>query len=272
MLPERSVHKGLPTLPGTTPARQGQCAITTRRLVAIVAILSGFPVSAVELVDRADANGDGYVSLYELRAAYYADVEFNRRIEESFASYDTDGDGLISEAERRARAVATAETAPGTGLAATAPGENGLSPGTGSAPAAATTPAPATPVTDATTAPPTPAAESSPAAETVAAGSPATDADADPPDGRSPEPAPATTTGDDALPATRGLSRSELWIQQIDANNSGGASKRELAASGDGHQWLSDSDFESADKNGDGDLDPDELEVLIQGMERRQRR
>ncbi|MEL7450035.1 MAG: hypothetical protein AAFN78_12555, partial [Pseudomonadota bacterium] len=30
-------------------------------------------------VDRADANGDGVVSLYELRAAYYADPAFNQR-------------------------------------------------------------------------------------------------------------------------------------------------------------------------------------------------
>ena len=97
--------------------------MTPQRLTAIVAMLSAFPVNADELVDRADANGDGYVSLYELRAAYYADMEFNRRIEQSFADYDTDGDGLISEAERQAQAVATAETAPGAGMAATASGE-----------------------------------------------------------------------------------------------------------------------------------------------------
>ena len=71
---------------------------------------------------------------------------------------------------------------------------------------------------------------------------------------------------------TSGLSRSELWIHQIDADNSGGASIEELAASGDGNQWLQDSDFRSADKNGDDELDPDELEMLIQSMERRQRR
>ncbi|MGB5622565.1 MAG: hypothetical protein WBN65_08735, partial [Gammaproteobacteria bacterium] len=80
------------------------------------------------------------------------------------------------------------------------------------------------------------------------------------------------TAADVALPGTRGLSRSELWIQQIDADNSGGASLRELVASGDGSQWFQDSDFSSADKNGDGDLNPDELEVLIQSMERRSRR
>ena len=98
------------------------------------------------------------------------------------------------------------------------------------------------------------------------------DTGADSSGGRSPEVAPATTTADVALPDTRGLSRTEIWIQQIDADNSGGASLRELVASGDGSQWFQDSDFTSADKNGDGDLDPDELEVLIQSMERRSRR
>ncbi len=88
----------------------------------------------------------------------------------------------------------------------------------------------------------------------------------------SPEVAAATTTADVALPGTSGLSRSELWIQQIDADNSGGASMEELVASSDGDQWFHESDFTSADKNGDDDLDPGELEVLIQSMERRQRR
>lgn len=260
--------------------------MTPQGLIAIVAMLSAFPVNADELVDRADANGDGYVSLYELRAAYYADLEFNRRIEQSFADYDTDGDGLISEAERRAQAIATAETSPSAGIAAPASGEPAVTPATGTAPATAagtaSTPVAATEATTAAKAPPTPAAglsaaagaemASTPTAEPVLVGAPAMDAGTDRPDGRSPEVAPATTTADEALPDTRGLSRSELWIQQIDADNSGGASISELAASGDGDQWLPDSDFGSADKNGDGDLDPDELELLIQSMERRQRR
>jgi len=72
---------------------------------AIALVLSAPALNADELVDRADANGDGVVSLYELRAAYYADAEFNQRIEQSFAEYDTDGDGLISESERRAKQV-----------------------------------------------------------------------------------------------------------------------------------------------------------------------
>lgn len=282
--------------------------MTLKRLtavVAIVAVLSVFAANADELVDRADANGDGYVSLYELRAAYYADMEFNRRIESSFAEYDTDGDGLISEAERRARAVATAETAPGVGIAATASGETAVTPGTGTVPAAAsgetkvdpaieTATATAsgeaavapgtgmaaaaasgqTAVTPATrTAPATAGGmASTPAAETVSPGTAGMDAGADTSGGPSPEAAPATTTAAGALPGTGGLSRTELWIRQIDADNSGGASLEELVDSGDGQRWFQDSEFFSADKNDDGDLDPDELEVLIQSMERRQRR
>jgi len=252
MLPERSVRKALTTSPDTIFARRGRSVVTPQRLTAIVAMLSAFAVNADELVDRADANGDGYVSLYELRAAYYADMEFNRRIEQSFADYDTDGDGLISEAERQAQAVATAETAPGAGMAATASGETAVTPATGTAPVAEIA--------------------STPAAETVSVGTPGMDTGADRSGGRSPEVAPATTTADGALPDTRRLSRTELWIQQIDADNSGGASISELVASGDGSQWFPDSDFTSADKNSDGDLDPDELEVLLQSMERRQRR
>jgi hypothetical protein len=259
--------------------------MTPQRLIAIIAMLSAFPVSADELVDRADANGDGYVSLYELRAAYYADMEFNRRIEQSFADYDTDGDGLISEAERRAQAAARARTAPGTGIAAS--GETAaVTPVTGTAPVpaagTAAIPASATQATAAAEVSPTPATglsadagaetASMPAGETVSGEIPAVDAVADTPGDRSPETAPAATTADETLADARGLSRSEQWIQQIDADNSGGASLRELAASGDGKRWLQASDFASADKNSDGDLDPDELEVLIQSMERRQRR
>jgi hypothetical protein len=100
----------------------------------------------------------------------------------------------------------------------------------------------------------------------------AKDANADTTSGRSSELAPAAAAANAARPATRDLSRSELWIQQVDADGSGGASIKELAGSGDREEWLSDNDFSSADKNSDGDLDPDELEVLIQSMERRQRR
>lgn len=274
--------------------------MTPQRLTAIVAILWAFPVNADELVDRADANGDGYVSLYELRAAYYADMEFNRRIEQSFADYDTDGDGLISEAERRAHAVATAETAPGAGLAAKPAGETAMNPATGTESAAAsgqtavtpvTIPAPATAAgmtstpAGATTAAevvPTPAAgssaaeapktRSSPSAGTMSVGTAGLDTSADSSGGRSPEVASATTSADGTLLDISGLSRSELWIRRIDVDDSGGASISELVASGDGSQWFHESDFTSADRNSDGDLDPDELEVLIQSMERRHRR
>ncbi len=238
--------------------------MTPQRLTVIFAMLLAFPVSADDLVDRADANGDGYVSLYELRAAYYADMEFNQRIEQSFAEYDTDGDGLISEAERRAQAAATAPAAATPAGTSSAP------------PAAAVTTSPAG------LAPTPPAglsaaqATETPAAETASVRPPGMDTGAGSSAGRSPEVAPATTTAaatsaNVALPDTRGLSRSELWIEEIDVDNSGGASISELVASGDGSQWFADSDFASADENGDGDLDPDELEVLIQSMERRRR-
>lgn len=46
---------------------------------------------------------------------------------------------------------------------------------------------------------------------------------------------------------------------------------KELVASGDGDQWFSKSTFESADENGDGDLDANELEVFMQSLERRGR-
>ena len=61
-------------------------------------------------------------------------------------------------------------------------------------------------------------------------------------------------------------------IQENDTDNSGGASVSELISSGDGSQWFPDRAFTSADKNGDGELDADELEVLLQSMERRRRR
>ena len=70
---------------------------------------------------------------------------------------------------------------------------------------------------------------------------------------------------------TRRLTRSESWILEIDADNSGGASYNELLAAGDGNQFFTSSAFISADNNGDGELDADELEVLIQSMERRSR-
>ena len=89
--------------------------MTPRQVYVVVAMLCVSAVHADDFVDRADANGDGFVSLYELRAAHYADAEFNKRIEQSFSSYDSNGDGLISEDERqakRAEPASTAESAP----------------------------------------------------------------------------------------------------------------------------------------------------------------
>ncbi|MGB5589900.1 MAG: EF-hand domain-containing protein, partial [Gammaproteobacteria bacterium] len=171
--------------------------MTPQRLIIIFAMLLALPVNADELVDRADANGDGYVSLYELRAAYYADMEFNQRIEQSFAEYDTDGDGLISEAERQAQALAAAataaettqKTAPRAGMAATASGEGAVAPVTGTAPAAAAGTSSAPPAATVTTSPaglaPTPPAgltaaaatetPAAPAAETVSVETPGMD-------------------------------------------------------------------------------------------------
>ncbi|MBT8445231.1 MAG: hypothetical protein HKN81_05055 [Gammaproteobacteria bacterium] len=196
--------------------------MTPRRICAIATVLAASAASADELVERADANDDGFVSLYELRAAHYADLEFNRRIEQSFADYDTDGDGLISAAERRAKRAEASQ-------------------------AAAIAPV-VVPALD----------------NAAGASGAATD---------SPSPAASSTTAGAAasLPDSQGLSRSESWILEIDADNSGGASIEELVASGDGSQWFSDKAFSSADENGDGDLDPDELEVLMQSLERRRR-
>ena len=200
------------------------------RTYATVAMLFASAVNADEFVDQADANGDGFVSLYELRAAYFADIEFNRRIEQSFADYDTDGDGLISDAERRAQRAGTAAETP----TATA------------APTATTTSVSDSRPRDATR----------------------IDDSGDP----SPDASTATTGAAAALPTTGGrLSRAESWIQEIDRDNSGGASVEELVASGDGRQWFTDKSFQSADKNGDRDLDPEELEALMQSLERRRR-
>lgn len=219
-----------------------------QQILAIAAMLSTPALNADVLVDRADANGDGNVSLYELRAAYYADLEFNRRIEQSFAEYDTDGDGLISAAERQAQGVSATEAAPAaepsvpaaTAVTATAAAA-------AAATAAAQTPAPVSVVTPGT-----------------ATGVTGTGA-------RSPDASPAAGTAAASLPNTQGLSSTELWIMEIDTDNSGGASFNELKASGDGRQWFPTSAFKSADADGDGDLDPDELEVLVQSMERRRR-
>jgi hypothetical protein len=202
-----------------------------RHAYLIVAMLSVSAVYADAFVDRADANGDGFVSLYELRAAHYADAEFNKRIEQSFASYDSNRDGLISEDERQAKPAAPAPAA----TAESAPSENQTSE-TAAAPSAGVSP--------------------DNVQTTSAAAVAFTDKDTDPPGG----------AGNKVS-----LSRAESFILEIDADNSGGASVAELIASGDGKQWFTEKAFEAADINDDRDLDPDELEVLLQSLERRRR-
>ena len=205
-------------------------------------------------MNRADANGDGFVSLYELRAAYYADIEFNRRIEESFAAYDTDGDGLISEAERRATEALAANDAE--------PEPEAIPPTRSSGEAAFAAAAP-------TTLPATVAEVSSmSAAATASAANPGTDTVASNTSGGVPDTAAAAAA---PPPFTPRLSRSESWILTIDTDNSGGASYNELLASNDGDQFFPSEAFVSAESNDDGELDADELEVLIQSIERRQR-
>ena len=201
--------------------------MTPRQGYVIVAMLCVSAVHADNFVDRADANGDGFVSLYELRAAHYADTEFNKRIEQSFANYDSNGDGLISEAERRAKRGAAAP-------AAIPPLSDDQIQETGADGSAVVLPG----------------AVQATSAAAVAL----TDEDTDQRGGSVNE---------------AGLSRTESWILEIDADNSGGASVAELVASGDGKQWFTRKAFDNADKNGDSDLDPAELEVLIQSVERR---
>jgi len=265
-------------------------SIEPRQIALTCTLLFSCGAAADELVDRADANGDGFVSLYELRAAYYADIEFNRRIEQSFAAYDTDGDGLISEAERRAaQALAATEPEPEAIPPTRASGEAAFA-AAAAATAAADTKAPAAGTSAGTTAqaastPPPETTEAAaprtlPAtvaevaslsatatATTVSAANAGTGSLATNPGGGSPSTAPAAAPS----PSTRRLSRSESWILKIDADNSGGASYNELLTSSDGDQFFSSSTFISADNDGDGELDPDELEVLIQSMERQRR-
>lgn len=76
--------------------------MNTRQILGLIVMAGATVVHADDYVNTADANGDGFVSLHELRAAYFADPEFNRRIEQSFDQYDRNGDGLISADERRA--------------------------------------------------------------------------------------------------------------------------------------------------------------------------
>lgn len=189
-------------------------------IAAAAAMMVAGVAPADDYVDTADANGDGYVSLYELRAAYYADPEFNERIERSFAAYDRDGDGLISAGERAAVRNEAAASAPAAVSRPGAEAANGQRDRQMSSSAGAAGNAP------------------------IAA-----------------PPAPA-----------KPLSRSAAWIREIDTDNSGGASAAELLASGgSGQPWFSEAEFKAADRNKDGDLDPDELDALVRSLERRHR-
>ena len=211
--------------------------MTTRQVFVVTAMFGTSVVYADDFVDRADANGDGFVSLYELRAAHYADPEFNQRIEQSFERYDRNGDGLISEDERQAERADAARS-----------DSNSRDTGTNT--------------------------------ETKT-GSPAMVAPAElkqnvePPNSAAPEVSSrienVRNSEQSAAVDSANFSRTELWIRDIDADNSGGASKAELIASGDGQQWFTNSSFKAADRNADGDLDPDELDALLRSLERRQR-
>jgi Ca2+-binding EF-hand superfamily protein len=214
-----------------------------QRILTIAALLSAGSVSADEFVDKADANGDGSISLYELRAAYYADPEFNQRIEESFAEYDADGDGLISEAEvstRRAEEAVISQAE--TPNAPVAPqNEEAL----------------AVPIISLT---PNDGGGAASMAPDIAEGAKL----------QLSEPTPsATATPPAQSPTAPQLSRSEAMIAEIDDDKSGGVSPDELT--NDGEQWFSDQAFKSADGNEDGSLNAEELEQMLQSLERRRR-
>lgn len=67
----------------------------TRITIAVLALLGAGTAIAAGHMKNADSNGDGFISLEEMKAAH------NARIEEHFAKADTNGDGLLSEDERQ---------------------------------------------------------------------------------------------------------------------------------------------------------------------------
>lgn len=68
----------------------------TRITIAAIAILGAGAAFAAGPMKNADTDGDGFVSLEEVKAAQSA------RAEKHFARTDTNGDGLLSEEERAA--------------------------------------------------------------------------------------------------------------------------------------------------------------------------
>lgn len=224
--------------------------MTTRLVLMTIALFGASAIQADEHVDKADANGDGFVSLYELRAAHYADPEFNKRIEQAFDRYDQNSDGLISADERQAQRDATMRqtTNPPTATrdaeaAAVSRAGGAMAVGAGGVPTADVR----------TTNERAPVIEDVPIAEVKTR-------DASP---RNIEPSATRNSGSN--------SRTESWLQEIDADKSGGASFEELVESGGGRPWFAGRDFEKADSSGDGELDAAELAVLLSGLERRQR-
>ncbi len=233
--------------------------MTTRCIILAIGILGLSAAHADEYVDNADSNGDGFVSLHELRAAYYADPEFNQRIEQTFGQYDRDGDGLISVIERRERhagmnaAGAAGQIESGStkmdskGVANTSrDAAQAMNAGVAASTGKSRNNVKSQPETSERLAPRRDVVRRD-VVETV----------------RKDEPPAA---GNAAI-----TSRNESWIREMDTDNSGGASMAELIANGDGQKWFRESEFHAADKNNDGDLNATELAALIQGLERRQR-
>lgn len=68
----------------------------TGLVMTALAVLGAGTAFAAGPMKKADTNGDGYVSLDEMKAAHSA------RLEQHFGEMDSNGDGLLSEAERKA--------------------------------------------------------------------------------------------------------------------------------------------------------------------------